>query len=311
MSGTEDIIKKGLLTWKSSIGLAVPFILNAVAQLLLLAAALIASAFVFFGGLSIEPAGISPDAFRDSLSLPLLLSLSVIIIMFVLASNLASSYFSAVAIVMSANALKAGTHYADPWRMGLVRLTGVFFANMLVLALITIIVIPAVALSAIAYTAYPSGGFPEFGWRCLALSVVLSSVLFGAAPYAIVLRCAGPAGGLKESFDLLNDNRLPYLVLWIFQYFILQFLTYAAALFAAAAFAVGLLFVPLPQLSALLPLSGIGDSLAYAAVPLGYVLLAASAVFLLILAAFDLVFVSPVATLWWTQFYIERTRRKT
>lgn len=301
MQGTEDIIRKGHAAWKANRNLAVPHILNALLQALLLAAALLASWFLVLKQFT------PPEGLKEGFSTAAILSLALLALIYVLASVLVSSYFSAGAIGMAAETLGKGkSRLEDMYGFGIGRVTDLFLVNLLLLAFTLVLLVPTFGLSLLVLMADPSSGSMEYGIYGFILFSLILAIATAAVPYAIVLDRAGPIEGVKASLRFLHREKVEYILVWICSFFTSIVVTYAAGIAAAVTFSAGALLVPLPAWREISPQVYPGELFTGMLAPLSIVLWASSGIFVLACVVLSAAVTLPLQNLWWTAFYKEK-----
>ncbi|MBN2251019.1 MAG: hypothetical protein JW724_02975 [Candidatus Altiarchaeota archaeon] len=292
----ESILKEGYAVWRRNLILGVPFVLSALASLVIVGCAVALVVFV------LNPVGIDfPDT---SVDYGLLFADGLLLLLAGILILLVSAFFKAGAIGMAAEAVRKGHTGLDPmFEYGSRRFLQIFALDVLLsVATILPVLVLGVPAALVALAFGGTGG--QFLLQLLVFMSTLLGVLFAAAPYAIVVSGRGVLDGLRDSFLLLKKKKIPYLLLWVFGYYLDEYLAYIPVFAAGTVFAVMFLAVPLnadmfttlqdAPMQALNLLTSL--SLAFA---LGM------AVFVLGIFLVSALVIAPLTTVWWSRFYLK------
>ena len=319
--GTEEILLDGFSVWRRNKKIAIPYVQSLLVQAALFCLCVLAFAFLFSrqaSGLDLGSVAGDPSRMAQMFSAEFVVSIAVICAGFVLASALVSAYFDAGAIGMALKAVETGETNLDHMaEYGMRRFPGLFFARLLVtIATLIPFLLVGGALVALVLALGPSvmdtSGILEntvqFGIELGILVATVLSIIFAAAPYFIVIAGSGAVDGLEKSYKLLKENRIPYLILWVFGNYVGEYVTGLAVIIGGVVFALGILVVPM-ELHPADPLIFMRDA-GQMLVSLLAVGIVAAGIAVLALAFIYTVIVFPLTTVWWAEFYLDRTKTR-
>lgn len=222
-----DILEDGFGIWRNNLKLAVPFLLNALAQILLMIiVGGIGVVVLIFMGLGVGALGPSKVlSFFSNLSFTVLavigLILAVLSLLFLAIQWFINAFFVSGAIGMSKNAVNGkDTEISTMIDVGKDQSVSLFIALVITkIILVLPIVVLLLVFGGLKLTGSLSGTVallivvPLF---LLALAYwIILGIAFAPVPYAVVLSDFAPIEGVKKGVSFALDHKLYVFLLWI------------------------------------------------------------------------------------------------
>lgn len=286
-----SIMGRGFELWRKNLILSVPFLLNEIAQFLVLIAFGVVSVIIL---LILSPS-LDLTYILSSIGGASMLILAILgIILFlalVVLLGVVSAFFTSGAIGMCKEAVKTGsTKFSQMMDYGRKKAISLFIANII----LGIIIFLGTIILGGFFIGFPlllqsllGGGLELFfiillilGAGVLILFLITVSVIFAPMPFAIIVSDLGAVDGIKRSFDFFKKNKLHTFLLWLVILFI--------------SIGISILFAIM--------------RLPFNLVDLGIIGIVMGMILNLINVLIAILVISPVTTVWWTLFYISRTR---
>ncbi len=340
----ENILRKGFDLWEKNIYIAMPFIFNLIASLMLLIV-FIGSLFIFLSipiTLDIQKIIDSVSILPDSMTYVHALIISLFFIVFMLLNLLINAFFSAGAIGMAKEAIESiesidssASHLDDVIKHGNKnfgnmikyankKVIDLFLANLIITAFILLILfifvgIPLIVSIGLYYMSPDAAplfnmflsGVYDLGAMCVALLLITILILFTVTPYAIVISDVGALEGLKKGYGFFMDHKLAVLLFLIFIHYATEFTSYAVSFIASLTFSFGLLFVQIPpDIGSMLFTTNISTALTDLFMQLSIVFIAAIAMAVIISLTISTIIIQPLTTIWWSLLYMDRIKEK-
>lgn len=268
----ESMLSEGYRTWRKNMELGVPVILNAIVML----TAIVLGAILFGVLLFI--------LILSGMSLVVLILMHLFFIAFILVLMLISAFFSAGTIGMALKATELGkTSLSDMLAYGKKKAADIFLANVLVafsMALLGIILLASVIAPLLLKSLNIALSVAVFDLVLLVLCSVILYFVLSPVSYAIVLSDLSAVEGISAGYRFFMENKIAV----IFMLFTVSGIYYGYSMITDA----------ITSLFGVIPLLG-------SIINIGVSLLA---------AAFSLLVIQPIVTVWWTRLYLDRTSIK-
>jgi len=288
MEEIGEILGRGFGVWKSNLNLCIPFLLSIMATMAIAVPFTAAISSILLSPESLNGLNATTlqneTALNDLLeqmagsleSLPadrILMAAGLFFALMILIS-LADAFFTAGAIGMAKKAQEDGrTDMRDMWSAGRSHFKRLFLANLAIGLIIMaglIFLLPALAMNPqIQPENTQSMGLLAAGFLLFIFYALASSVVFAAAPYALVLENLGAWQAISASIKFFRYNKFDVTVLWL----------------VVVALSIGLEMIG-------------------SAIPMGGG--AAGKNFPFITNLIDLLVLYPLFNLWWTRLYMNR-----
>lgn len=227
------ILNRGFKTWVRNLNICIPYVLNFFINLILFVFffVLIGALLYVSGSMNVvDPAALTNeeiysmiwDGFKNNIPVSVALVLA-----FFLLSMILQAFFTAGAIGMAKKASETGdTVFSDMFRSGWKNSFRLFLTSLLlalmVLAGIVFIVPGALTIGDLNSLVH-NPGLPVKGMGVLGAGVMLwtvyllvISILFSLAPYALVIDELDPLDALKAGYGFFMSNKLDVFFLWTF-----------------------------------------------------------------------------------------------
>jgi hypothetical protein len=275
MEDIGDLIGKGFKTWKSNLNLCVPFVLNLLFSVLVMAplvAALLA--ILGFSGDLQSLESITSEELLSRLE-GSLFTLGMVFVLVILAMALISAFFTAGAIGMAKEALEAGkSTTAVMWSAGREHFVNMFIAS-LIMGIIVVagaaFLLPGVIYLLPSFDLSPETvGLLVAGIMLLIIYALIVSLLLAEAPYALVVDSLGAVDAIRASVGFFRYNKFDVFVLWL----------------VVVAISTGVQMIGSSVST--------GDTVTFQ--PLS-----------IVTGLVNLLVLTPLSTLWWTRLYMGRT----
>jgi hypothetical protein len=293
--GLENVLRTGYATWRKNLNIALPFLFNLIAGVLLLIVFAVLSLLIIGIPLTLnlyELTAPPSDSARfldpASLAISLLLIFIIGVVLFFI-YLLIDSYFTAGAIGMAKTALEMGkTSLGDMFSYGGKKFLSMFFANLILFVFIIAMGIFLAIIQAITNA------------PLIEAFIAITSIIFALFPFAIVISDLGAIDGLKRSYDLFMKNKLLFFLIFIFVRYIIQFIYLGVFVLGMVLLSAGILSLPITT----------SPSLAEVALMSSGVILLLFFWFLatILISSIVGIFVSSLTTVWWSGFYMGLTQ---
>lgn len=273
----DGILKKGWSIWRKNLILSVPFILSFVLIIVLFIVFGIVLMLLFLPGLT----GFSG---MDMLNVVIL---ALAVILFIVLVSLISSFFSAGAIGMAKKAIEQKKPNLDEMAdYGKRKFIDLFLASLIimVITLVSLILLVGAFIGIpLALGISPSDSIVSFtpmiiGTAISVLFLIVIGIALAMVPYAVVISDLGPMEGVKKGVRFFLDNRLHTFLLWL----IIMVVSITSSLIFNV---IQFIFEQIPLLGIIL-----------------------SIIISLISVAFSVVVLSPLSTVWYSYFYMDRVK---